>query len=403
MKKSLLLPFVLYSSLFCSQDMEELKELILQQRHTIEELKQRVDRLENGQSGTAHEDHHEHKTATESAHSKPGPLEIALVANMSVLARNIGNESYADYSIPGFIDSAGEIPFNPNRGFNLNYAEIEFESRILPDLELYSSLHVEKEALHIGELFVKSGVLGHGTSIKAGRFRSGFSRQNELHQHGWSFTTPPLVYESFFGYGALAEDGVQLQYKIGTEAFTLAGIEALQGENERSFGNRDRNNLYVAYLRDSFHISDSAYLLLGATWMHGRSAEGGTDIYAAEARVDWKLSAEASLEWENEVLFRDRGSEERGGMCTQLLYNVGEWGTGVRYDRLFENGADLPEDLDRYSAMVVYKPFPFTKLRLQYTYDRSKFFNSERRDVSEILLDLTIEAGGHEGHSGHNH
>ncbi len=403
MKKSLLLPFVLYSSLFCSQDMEELKELFLQQQHTIEELKQRVDRLENGQSGTAYEDHHEQKIEGESTHGKPGPLEIALVANMSVLARNIGNESYANYTIPGFIESAGEIPFNPYRGFNLNYAEIEFESRMLPDMELYSSLHVEKEGLHIGELFVQSGFLGYGSSIKAGRFRSGFSRQNELHQHGWSFTSPPLVYESFFGYGALAEDGVQLQLRRGAEVFTLVGIEALQGENERSFGSRDRNNLYVTYLRDNFHISDSAYLLLGATWMHGRSGEGGTDIYAAEARVDWKLSGEASFEWENEVLFRDRGSEERGGMYTQLLYNVGEWGAGVRYDRLIENGANLPEDLDRYSAMVVYKPLSFTRFRLQYTYDRSKFFNSERMDVSEILFDLTIEAGGHEGHSGHNH
>ncbi|WP_456390205.1 hypothetical protein [Hydrogenimonas sp.] len=49
--------------------------------------------------------------------------------------------------------------------------------------------------------------------------------------------------------------------------------------------------------------------------------------------------------------------------------------------------------------MMQYKPFEFSKLRLQYTYDRSKWIDGERKDIHEILLGLTIEAGAHGAHA----
>ena len=75
------------------------------------------------------------------------------------------------------------------------------------------------------------------------------------------------------------------------------------------------------------------------------------------------------------------------------------WAIGVRYDTLFKNVTNEPEDLNKYTAMVEYKPFEFSKIRLQYVYDKSKSFGGKREDEQEILLDLTIESGSHGAHA----
>jgi hypothetical protein len=45
-----------------------------------------------------------------------------------------------------------------------------------------------------------------------------------------------------------------------------------------------------------------------------------------------------------------------------------------------------------------YKPFPMSRLRLSYTYDRSKVISGERKDVNEVMLSLNIAAGAHGAH-----
>ena len=39
-----------------------------------------------------------------------------------------------------------------------------------------------------------------------------------------------------------------------------------------------------------------------------------------------------------------------------------------------------------------------SRLRLSYTYDKSKIIAGERKDVSEVMLSLNIAAGAHGAH-----
>jgi len=40
-----------------------------------------------------------------------------------------------------------------------------------------------------------------------------------------------------------------------------------------------------------------------------------------------------------------------------------------------------------------------TRLRLSYSYDRSKLINTQRKDINTIMFTLNIEAGAHGAHA----
>ena len=330
---------------------------------------------------------------------------IAFIANMSAVARDISNEEYSNYAIDGFIDKAGEIPFNEKRGFNLNYGEMEISSTVDPYFDVETALHIEKEGLHIGELYITTKALPYGLRLKMGKFRSEFGRINAQHQHSWNFSNNPLVFESYFGAGGLGDEGIQLNYTFPTDTYIVAGYEAMQGSNERSFGESDANSLHIAYLKSGFDITDNSSLLVGSSILHGDNPNGKTNIYGGDLTLKTIFDSYSSLTWQSELLYRnkdlaDNTTAKQAGAYSELVYDYNaNWATGVRYDTLFKNVNNEPDNLDKYTVMLEYKPFEFSKIRLQYSYDKSKTFGGIRKDEQEILLGLTIESGSHGAHA----
>ncbi len=372
-------------------------------------LEKRVESLEkalkDGQEKLLEEKMQKAINGSDSFNQQAFVPDIAFIANMSAVARNISNQEYDSYAVDGFIAKAGEIPFNEKRGFNLNYGEMEISSTVDPYFDIDTALHIEKEGLHIGELYVTTKALPYGFRLKAGKFKSEFGRINSKHQHSWSFSNIPLVFESYFGAGGLGDEGVQLTYTLPTDSYIMAGYEAMQGVNGRSFGETDTNNLNIGYIKSGLDITEDSSILTGITIMHGDNPNGKTDIYGGDFTLKTIFDSYSSLSWQSELLYRDKDLEnsktaKQAGAYSQLVYNYNSnWATAVRYDTLFKNITNKPEDLDKYTAMIEYKPFEFSKIRLQYVYDKSKSFNGKRKDEQEILLDLTIESGSHGAHA----
>jgi hypothetical protein len=75
------------------------------------------------------------------------------------------------------------------------------------------------------------------------------------------------------------------------------------------------------------------------------------------------------------------------------------WEFGGRYDAITKNLDNQPDDLKKYSAIVSYRPFEFSKIRLQYSKDRSKSFGGKRQDEDMIALDFVVEIGAHGAHA----
>lgn len=378
---------------------------MLSAQSELEKLKARVSELES-------KDETPTIQTTKTFDQKSFLPDIALILDGSMVSRDVDNSTYESYYIPGFSSydpaNPSEIPFNKNRGFNLNYAELALHSTVGPWFDADAIFHLRPDSFEIEEAYLTSRKLPYGLRAKVGKFRSNFGRINSIHQHAWNFTSQPLVFEGLLGTEGINDAGVQLQWVLPTEdTYIMAGFEALQGNNDISFGDTETNNLYIGYLKSSFDLSNDTTVLAGASILHGKNSEGGdTDIYGTDLTIKSELDGYSSLMWQSELLYRDKDTTEQtvkqAGFYTQLIYRYDQnWATGVRYDDLYKNIDTAPDDLDKYTAMLEYKPFEFTKFRLQYTYDRSKVFgiNDERENSSTILFGVTIEAGAHGAHA----
>ncbi len=434
-KKLIILSLCASTMLSAQSELDELKSLLAQQMKTTQALQKRVVQLEKKQARQSRitksqakkireakkqiavaQTQQEEQPTVQTAKTfdqKSFLPDIALILDGSMVSRNVDNSTYESYYIPGFssydANEEAEIPFNKNRGFNLNYAELALHSTVGPWFDADAIFHLKADAFEIEEAYLTSRSMPYGLRAKVGKFRSEFGRINSIHQHAWHFTSQPLVFEGLLGTEGINDAGVQLQWVLPTEdTYVMAGFEALQGNNDISFGNTETNNLYIGYLKSSFDLSDDTTALAGASILHGKNNEGGnTDIYGVDFTLKTALEGYSTLMWQSELLYRNKKTStqtlKQAGFYTQLIYQYDQnWAAGVRYDDLYKNLDAQPDDLKKYTAMLEYKPFEFTKFRLQYTYDKSKAFgllNDERKNTSEILLGVTIEAGAHGAHA----
>ncbi len=341
--------------------------------------------------------------------------DIAFILDMSAVARDVNNTAYSNYAIPGFIAPGdAELIFNPNRGFNLNYAELALHSSVDPYFDAFLVLHLQSNVFEIEEAYVITTSLPMGLRVKAGKFRSDFGRLNKKHHHSWHFDSQALIHEALFGPDALKDPGVQLQWVAPTDTYLMLGAEAMQGTNEASFGASESNNLYTGYLKSSIDIGESISLLGGMSIIHGENFENNTlnptDLYGIDFTFRDQLGAYSSLLWQNEFIQREKSLgirvDKQAGFYSELIYTYNNnYATGLRYDAITQNDTDLSaysgvdtDNLDRFTAMLEYKPFEMSRLRLSYTYDRSKIISGERKNINDVMLSLNISAGAHSAH-----
>lgn len=393
--------------LFADSDMEQLKL-------DIQKLQEKVQKIETD-NVQKEQENLDAKMANDSSSSFSQNAylpDIGLVLDMSALNRNVSNTSYADYAMPGFIASGDAQPiFNPDSGFNLNYAEVSMHSVVDPYFDVFAVFHLHPDAFEIEEAYVRTRALPYSLRVKAGKFKSDFGRLNAKHQHSWNFASQPLIYEGVFGPDGISDPGIQLQWIAPTNIYVMAGMEAMQGTNTQSFGDTERNNLYVGYLKSSVDITDDISVLAGVSGAHGKNTSGDSDVYGVDLTLNAQLGSYSSLIWQSEYLKRNMdsttGKDKQAGVYSELIYNMdSNWATGARYDAIVQNDTDMSayagvdtSNLDRTTVMLQYKPFEFSRLRLQYSYDRSKIIDNARKDVSEVMLNLTIEAGSHGAHA----
>ena len=59
----------------------------------------------------------------------------------------------------------------------------------------------------------------------------------------------------------------------------------------------------------------------------------------------------------------------------------------------------LDNMLQRYTAMLEFSSTEFSRFRLQYAFDRSRFLDGVQRNIHEVLLQMNIAVGPHGAHS----
>lgn len=389
--------------------------------------------------------------------------DISLLFDFSYVSRNLTDDAYKSVMIPGFNHGLfhshegheGEGPYNAERGFNLNYTHLSIAQTVDPYFDLVGIFHLREDAFEIEEAYIKTRQLPYNLGLKLGKFYSSFGRLNQQHHHYWDFVDAPLVYYAIFGPHNLLEKGAQLTWLAPTPFYLQLGLEVLQGDNENNFnrngftvntkkdGTGDnikisdtkKPNLYTFFIKPSFDIGNVS-ILTGLSYAQGgtridhladedpHALSGTTKIYGADLTVRYNIDSYRYITWQSEYLYRKFDGKvykynkkgdlitpsresKQSGFYSQVVYKFDQrWRVGARYDLInkndvFVNGVNrnLPNNLYRYSFMIDFLPSEFSRIRLQYNYDKSLFTEDlNRKTNQEIILQFNIAIGAHGAH-----
>ena len=108
-------------------------------------------------------------------------------------------KNQSESPITGFM-SNGKLEA-PTRGFSVDDSELVISSNIDPYFRGYFNAVLKDESVGVEEAWVQTLALGHGLTLKGGRFRSGIGYQNAQHPHAWDFATNSLMGDTLFGEG----------------------------------------------------------------------------------------------------------------------------------------------------------------------------------------------------------
>ena len=334
-------------------------------------------------------------------------------------------EDVGERRIAGFLP--GGHGADAARGFSLDGTELVMSASIDPYFRGHLILALQDETAEIEEAWFQTTGLGNGLSLKGGRFRSGLGYQNEQHPHAWDFADNTLMYRALFGE-AYGNDGVQLKWVAPTDLFMEFGAEAGRGAN---FPGSDRNTNGAGSVALFGHLGGDVGIShswrAGVSTLHANARDRDSELEDMNgvhaktlfsgtsktwvADVVWKWAPNGNAREQNfkfaAEYFRRKESGEltcddldpldpslcsggspgdykstQSGFYAQGVYQfMPRWRTGYRYDRLNTgsvdfgaNSAFLPvtdTQPTRHSLMLDYSPSEFSRLRLQYSKDKS--------------------------------
>ena len=387
--------------------------------------------------------------------------DISLTTDFSYVSRSLTDDTYESVQIPGFnhgfFHSHGEhghghAPLNAERGFNFNYSEMYVASTVDPYFDLVGVFHLHRDGFEIEEGYFQTRDLPYNLKLKGGKFYSEFGRLNKQHHHVWNFADAPLIYRAVFGEENLNETGIQLSWLAPTPFYLLTGFEVFQGDNENNFNRKGfivntkedgsgddikindtkKPNLFTFFIKPSFDIGNTS-ILTGVSYAQGKTRidhledddphalSGDTKIYGFELTARHTLDSYRYLLLQSEYIYRKfdgtkfgydnngdlqtpRLEKKQAGFYVEGIYKFAQrWRAGLRYDLINKNDVgtnkNLPNNMYKYSAMIDFLPSEFSRIRLQYNYDRSLFTeNLERKPNHEIILQFNLAIGAHGAH-----
>ena len=346
------------------------------------------------------------------------------------------------------LEAGGHDP--KNRGFTTQNVELTLAGVIDPYLrgDAYVVLQIDEDGetvVELEEAFLTTLALPAGLQVKAGTFYSSFGRQNNQHPHAWAFADAPVVSSRLLGPDGLRGPGASLAWLVPAPFYVEAtfGVQNSNGETAVSFRGEEGEELagrllgasevrtfddmlQLGRVATSFDLTSSLTIVPAVSYIRGPNATGpgaSTSILGFDFYGKWKplsndhgwpfvtLQAEwmqrdldaAAQELEDGTILPSEQLVDRG------LYLQGTWGftrrwvAGLRFD-WFEGDESpytdraldpLRDRRERWSTNLSFFPSEFSKLRLQYNWDDSEFFDA---DGSSLVLQFEYLYGAHGGH-----
>ncbi|HEX2238218.1 MAG TPA: hypothetical protein VHJ19_07710 [Gammaproteobacteria bacterium] len=348
-----------------------------------------------------------------------------------------------DYRLPGFQLGGESGP--GTESFNLGESELLASANI--DDRFYgtftAALHSENGETHVEleEAYLETIGLGHGFTIRAGRFFSQLGYLNNIHLHAQDFVDLPLVYRAMFG-GQFNEDGVQIRWLAPTLTFIELGLEIGGGNDFPTSRGSGSIGSAVGTLTFGGDIGVSHSWQFGLSYLHASVNDRTGGIHPEDNPVESSFTGddhipgidlvykwaprgnatERNFKFQAEYFHRNEDGAitlvdapgistldgRQSGWYAQGVYQfIRRWRVGLRYDQLdADNDGSNPTALAaggfgdqgytprRYSAMVDYSYSEFSRFRLQYNHDESYPDTDD-----EIFAQFIVSLGAHRAHT----
>jgi hypothetical protein len=363
---------------------------------------------------------------------------ISLIFDSLYYQTDLSTEELEEREIPGYVslhehggDSHSHGHGSIEKGFNLRSAELTIFAPVDPYFNLYATIPFTEEGVEVEEAYFVTTSLPAGLQVKGGKFKSGFGRFNAFHPHAWDFVDAPLPYTAFLGDHGLMEKGVQITYLPNIPVYALLGVEVLQGENEVLYGEEAKSgpHAYTGFAKMSLDFGEHNTILWGISVTGGKTKtesiehetefSGDSVLYGAEFTYKWKPSKDRSLILQSEYLLRHQSGDleyieessvdylkrRQDGLYLQGLYQIERWRIGARYDvldifndefKLAGGKKDFGDKPYRLTGSLEFNPTEFSRIRLQYNYDKSARGGKEN---NEVFLQLILGIGAHGAHT----
>ncbi len=384
----------------------------------------------------------------ESAPQAPSPAASAGSFNpaisliLSGMYTNLSQDP-ANYRITGF-PVPSSVDIGPGkRGFSLAESELGVYANVDPYFYggLNFSIHPD-DSTSAEEAFIQTIALSNGFSVKAGRFFSSIGYLNSQHAHTWDFVDAPLAYQAFLGT-QFGDDAVQIKWLAPTDTFLELGAELGRGHpfpgNDRDKNGSGASTIF-GHIGGDVGKSHSWRAGLSAlqtspqnqefsdTNLAGNSVtnafSGNSHLWIADfvwkyapngnpVYTNFKLQAEYLRRHNDGNLTYDTTGAastasydaKQSGWYLQGVYQfMPYWRIGLRTEQLdhgsidySSNNANLVRsnfDPSKNSVMVDFNPSEFSRIRLQFTQDKSRQGVTDNQAFVQYQMSL----GAHGAH-----
>jgi hypothetical protein len=333
------------------------------------------------------------------------------------------------------------------KSFSLGHSEIvlsnNIDDKFFGQLTLAIVEHDGSTRVELEEAFFETMALGHGFTVRGGRFYSGIGYLNQQHEHAWDFQDAPLIYRGLFG-NQYFDDGLRLSYVVPTDLYIELGTEMFAGGKYPAGGKHSGVGSWTAFVNVGGDIGVSHSWQSGVSYWsadnvereyggHDHSGVGEVPLFEGDSHIigfnaiyKWAPNGnyrEQNLKLQFEYFSRDEEGDltllnsspletstldsQQDGWYAQAVWQfVRTWSVGIRYDMVDSDntGSDLAV-LDeaglvtaghvpkRASLMAQWEPSEYSRIRLQYNRDESYQVTDD-----QIFLQYTFSMGAHGAH-----
>lgn len=341
-----------------------------------------------------------------------------------------------------------------SQGFNLRETELAFKASVDAYFDVFALFAASEEGLEAEEVYFQTRRLPGGFQLKGGKFLSSIGYANAQHPHQWDFVDQNLAYELLLGGHGLNEKGLQVNWIPKLPFYLRAGVELLQGENEkmsnyigpeefpgqteddepRELSYQSGPRLFTGFLKVGPNLGYSSALQIGVSYassnthqeVHDHDGDGNPEGVLDGTGSIWGVdvvykydsprpNGAGDFVFQTEYLSRKRDLDIIGTPDTEVFKQDGAYFQAVygllprlqlaaRYDlagltneRVRAGVKTEYETSKRWTGALTLNPTEFSRIRAQY--NRGEVFvGGEKETYDQFFLQVQFSIGAHGAH-----